>query len=173
MTAKAQGVCTKVRKPPEGVASKLREMFPSSRGMVPQKRPSSVFDPLSECVAESQKRKKKSANQRLKPRNVTVVVLEKYVPRVPQRAARKKLNDADRIKKVELRRNMSIPQVKASITRAFQHLPNFSRYTMLVANQSGYLAVAPHQPLDGNSIIDQVGQGSLYICQEYKDLKVS
>lgn len=109
MTAKAQGVCTKVRKPPEGVASKLREMFPSSGGMVPQKRPSSVFDPLSECVAESQKRKKKSANQRLKPRNVTVVVLEKYVPRVPQRAARKKLNDGDRIKKVELRRNMSIP----------------------------------------------------------------
>ena len=58
MTAKAQAVCAKVRKPPEGVTSKLREMFPSSGGMVPQKRPSSVFDPLNECVAESQKRKK-------------------------------------------------------------------------------------------------------------------
>ena len=58
MTAKAQAVYAKVRKPPEGVASKLREMFPSSGGMVPQKRPSSVFDPLNKCVAESQKRKK-------------------------------------------------------------------------------------------------------------------
>ena len=101
-------VCAKVGKPPEGVASKLREMFPSSGGKVPQKRPSSVFDPLSECVAESQKRK--SANQRMKPRNITVVVLEKSASRVPQRTARRKVHDAARIKKVELRRNMSAPQ---------------------------------------------------------------
>ena len=159
-------------KPSEGVAGKLREMFPSSDGIVPKKRPSSVFDPLSECVAESQKRKKKSVNQRMKPRNVTVVVLEKYASRVPQRAARKKLNDADRIKKVELRRNMSVPQVKAAITHAFEHLPNISGYTLLIANQSGFLTLAPHQALDGNSIIDQVGQGSLYLCQEYVDPKV-
>ena len=134
-------VCAKVGKPPEGVASKLREMFPSSGGKVPQKRPSSVFDPLSECVAESQKRK--SANQRMKPRNITVVVLEKSASRVPQRTAKRKVHDAARIKKVELRRNMSAPQVKAAIIHTFQNLPNISRYTMLVANQSGYLALAP------------------------------
>ena len=83
----------------------------------------------------------------------------------------KKLNDADRIK-VELRPNMSVPQVKAAITHAFQHLPNISGYTLLIANQSGFLALVPYQALNGNSIIDQVGQRSLYLCQEYVDPKV-
>ena len=173
MVAKAEAICDKVRKPPEGVASKLRELFPSSRGVIPQKRPTSVFDPLSECVAESQKRNKKSISHRVKPRKVKVVLLEKYATRVPRRAIRKKLTDAARIKKVELRRNMSAPQVKASIIHHFKHLPNFTSYTMLVANQMGHLTCAAHQKLDGNSIIDQIGQGSLYICQEYAQLKVS
>ena len=85
-TTKAQALCSKAGKP-SGVAGKLREMFPSLDGIVPKKRPSSVFDPLSECVAESQKWKK-SVNQRMKPQNFTVVVLKKYASRVPQRTAR-------------------------------------------------------------------------------------
>jgi len=67
---------------------------------------------------------------------------------------------------------MSVPQVKAAITHAFQHLPNFSGHTLLIANQSGFLALVPHQALDGNSIIDQFGQRSHYLCLEYVDPKV-
>ena len=132
-----------------------------------------MFDPLEELVVQGQKQKKKATGQRLKPRTILTVMMPEILERVPQKAARKKLKDSNRIKKLEFRRNMTPLQVQNTIVRGFRHLGNIIGYTLVSGNQSGYLLRAADQKPDGNTLIDVVGQASLYICEKSAEVTTS
>ncbi len=120
------------------------------------KRPqSSTFDPLSECVAALQKKRKKRSKPKSRMITVNFACLKKTLS-VPHREL--KLTSEGRVKKVE---------VRAVILSAFEDLEVPARFTYLCVGQGSVLECAPNKEPDGTSVIEQVGRSSLYICQVF------
>ena len=76
---------------------------------------------MQPCIALQQKSKKKAAL--VKPSKVSVIVVQDVSKGVPKRKYYKELKQSECVGKVELKRVMSVTQVKSAITRTFSHLP--------------------------------------------------
>lgn len=76
-----------------------------------------MFDPLNECVASAQKRKKKAV--RIKPRKVTVVLVHRETTVVPRFGKKRALKQEGNIRQLQFVRTMSPQQVKNAYFRGF------------------------------------------------------
>ena len=140
-------------------AKALQKLFPACSS----KR---KFDPGAECVAAAQKRRKKAANTRVKPRTIAVVLMKKRRMFVPKGYARSQLNKAGCIIKLEFRRNMSSQEVKNVILRGFSKFDDVENAQYLRCGQDNVLYLSKEQQLDGDGIFELAGQGSVYLTQE-------
>lgn len=68
MTTQAVKYCRELGKPSEQTAKTLRKLFPACSSFKKATAQKRKFDPKAECVAITQKRKKKAANIRIIPR---------------------------------------------------------------------------------------------------------
>jgi len=120
-----------------------------------------TFDPSSDCVVASQKAKKKATNQRIKAKNVTVVLLHNKEEKVPKG---RKRSASGRIKKLEFKRCMKATKVRDIISEGFQGF-DVQNIQFLVCGQDNVLTKFENQELDGDGIIDLAGQGCAYLLQ--------
>lgn len=159
-------------KPSEADARVLSSLFPSSASHS-LKRTSSVFDPLDDCVATAQKRKKKAVH--IKPRKVTVVLMHGETTTVPRFGKRRALKRDGNIRQLQFARSMSPQQVKSALFKAFSRKldrnetiqitymqPNPHTHTLTTVDKSDF---------DGGDVIDLAGQGNLYIRTELVEVK--
>ena len=111
----------------------LAQCFRSTQS-VSKKRPlqSPAFDPTAACVALPAKRKKKAfGGSRVKPSNVTVVMLPKFCYSIPRGKKRKALQEQGRVQVVQFSRSTTPEEVQAAIrsglnTWSYMCLPTFS-----------------------------------------------
>ena len=158
MTNEAKQSCKKLRE-----AEKLAELFGGSRKC--------KFDPKSECVVASQQAKKKS-NQRMKPKTVTVVLLDCKPDVVPKGHLRKKLKKAGRIVKITLKRCMTVSEVRDILIQSFPNFDNIESAQFLCCGKDNIMLLNEDQDLNGDSAINLAGQGSLYLVQEEVSVSV-
>ena len=165
----SRAVLTKIGKPTEAEAHVLASLFPSS-SRPPKRTYSQAFDPLADCVASSQKQKKKAA--RIKPRKILVVLMLEETTVLPRFSKRRALRKAGCIKQLEFMRNMSSQQVKNVIIRGFPE--KFSqkenaKITFLRPEPKSHtLTKIERKDLDGEDTFELAGQGSLYIRLEVR-----
>ena len=149
----AKTICKKV-----GGAKSLAMLFGGSK-----KR---SFDPRNECVVASQQAKKKATNHRMKPRAVTVVLLESKPKSVPKGYLRRKVKQAGRIAKVNMKRCMISSEVRDAIVNTFPDFANIQSAQFLRCGNDNVMLLNEDQDLNGDSVIDLAGQGSLYLVQK-------
>lgn len=89
----------------------------------------------------------------MKTVQVCVFVVEYYTKGVPRGTARKKLIDNQHLVKVELCRNMTPSQIRATILKEASHLSISSAFTMLEYNGHRLLVAADQQPT-GDDVIE-------------------
>ena len=111
LTRRATELSSSLSKPS---AASARALFPSSSS-APRKTVTSAFDPLEEGVFTHEQKRKKGA--RVKAVQVSVFVVKSDTKCVPRGAWRRKLIERKHLVRVELRRNMSPSQVRATISR--------------------------------------------------------
>lgn len=153
-------LCGNLKKPSEADKQKLATLFPGPD----IKKVSSTFDPKADCIVDSQKRKKKKAITRDRPKKISVVLLPDFMQVVPKGNARKRLNKDGRIKKLEFRRNMSFLQARNVIVKSFAGF-KLKDIQVLCCDQSNAMEKAATQTPNGDELMDIAGQGSLYICE--------
>lgn len=149
----ARQLCKRV-----GESQKLATLFGGSR-----KR---SFDPKSECVVASQQAKKKATNQRMKPKIITIVLLDRKPHTVPKGHLRKKLKDAGRIVKLQLKRCMTACEVRDIIVDGFRDFSYIQSAQFLRCGKDNIMLLNEDQDLNGDSVIELAGQGSLYMVQK-------
>lgn len=157
-------ILERVKKPLAAEATVLARCFPSTQS-ASNKRPlqSPAFDPTAACVALPAKRKKKAfGGSRVKPSNVTVVMLPKFCYSIPRGKKRKALQEQGRVQVVQFSRNMTPEEVQAAIRSGFEHL-ELHVFTYLQCSPQGALSVSLIQELDGESAASR--KGSLYVCE--------
>ena len=71
--------------PSDSTANVLAKLFGSNKVCSGRKW---SFDPSAECIVASKKAKKKATNQRIKPKNLNVVLLQQKEEKVPKRKKR-------------------------------------------------------------------------------------
>ena len=159
-------VCKKVVKPSGTDTKVLRQLFPSSSSYVKKRPFSKVFNPASECVAMPQQKKKKAF--RMKPSKVQLIMVNNPDQGIPRGKSRRELVAEERIKKIDFRRNMSSLEVKNIIVQGFKHLPAFTGFTLLEADQQGKLHSSGNQQPDGEYIIESARRrsGPVYLCDK-------
>lgn len=146
---KAAALLANVRKPTEKQALALNKLFPTTSGK---------FNPRSECVAKTAHAKKKKFTIAPKLASVTVILLKKYQTRVPRGECRQDLFQKNRVKKVELHRQMSPGDVKHSILKSF----GCRDFEVLDCAKGGYLLKSSDE-LTASLAIDR--RGALYLCE--------
>ena len=157
---------SRVTKPTKSEAAALGKLFPSSPSL--PKLPSS-FDPGSECVFASQKRKKKSS--RVKPSKLTLTLLPLGSSAIPRGKHRKILENGGRLKKVEFYREMSSQVVQNKIITAFVEQEDFhSTYSLLLQSQDGRLTLADNQFPTGEQFVEEAlkHRGNVYLTPKKK-----
>ncbi len=159
VTSKAQSYCAKVGNVSEKNAIALKQHFPSFYGKTSKKR---KFDPTATCVVADQQKKKKSSNTRIKPRTFNVVLLPRKTIFVPKGYQRSKLLNDGRILKLVFRRNMSSEDVRNVILAGFSDL-SLEKVLFLTCGQDNRLEALSNDDVNGDSIFDLAGQGSVYI----------
>ena len=160
-----------MKKPLAAEATVLARCFPSTSSQsVSKKRPlqspEPAFDPTAACVAQRAKRMKKAfggSKARVKPSNVTVVMLPKFCYSVPRGKKRKALQEQGRIQVVQVNRSMTPEEVQAAIRSGFQHLELPVKFTYLQCSPQGALSVSLSQEVDGESAASR--KGSLYFSE--------
>ena len=85
-------MCSTLKKLSTANVRTLSSLFPASQPVKPAS--SDAFDPLADCVTSAAKRKK--AAMRIKPRKITVVVVD-ATDRVPSFGKRKALKNEGKI----------------------------------------------------------------------------
>ena len=170
LTKRGTSISNKLGKPSEAHVRALKTLFPSSSS-APRKRNSLAFDPLDECVFSQEQKKRNGA--RMKTVQVCVFVVEDYTKGVPRGTARKKLIDNQHLVKVELRRNMTPSQIRATILKEVSHLGISNAFTMLECNGHRLVVAADQQPTGDNVIeIALKRKGAIfYICPEIDKTK--
>ena len=105
-----------MKKPSEADSKVLRSLFPtsSSSRSVPMKR---KFNPLDECVVSKQKQKKEAT--RIKPHNVTIVLMTEGDNLIPHGKKQKSMLQNGFIKQCELSRDLSAMEVEEKIVKLF------------------------------------------------------
>ena len=123
------------------------------------------FNPIDECVAAEQQRKKKAAIPRYKGRAkcLTTVVLKDLPSTIPKGGPRDKLKEAGRVKELCFRRILSEKEVNTLILEGFQGI-KLSEFEYLQC-KDGSLVVAEKQKLNGNEVIMLAGCGCLYLYE--------
>ena len=158
-----------MKKPSEADSKVLRSLFPtsSSSRSVPMKR---KFNPLDECVVSKQKQKKKAT--RIKPHNVTVVLMTVGDNLIPSGKKRKSMLQNGFIKQCELSRDLSAMEVKEKIVKLFSEKVSEkvskkdSHVKFLVPDAKSHILKEREDKsneFNGNDTIEHAGQGSLYI----------
>ena len=143
---------------PSAVA--MQKLFPGfgvNYGKTKQK-----FNPSGECVVSELKRKKKSTNARIKPRNIAVVLLRKKSIFVPKGHSRQLLNKQGRIHKILFCRRMSENDVKIKILESFASF-QLEDLEFFQCDQNNILLDLHGKKMDGDSVFEVAGQGSLYV----------
>lgn len=134
----------RVRKSSKADTQVLTQPFPSSS--TKRRLFSGAFDPTKECVATSQQKKKAFRSK------VQVLFVDELDCSIPCGKYRKELAASD--KKLEFVQNMLSLGVKSTMLEGFKHLPGFTNFTLLEADQSGKLNVSNTQEPDGQYIIE-------------------
>lgn len=138
-----------IKRPTEKQALALNKLFPST---------SRKFNPRAECVAKAAHAKKKKFTIAPKLASVTVFLMKNYQTRIPRGECRQDLFDRERVKKVELHRQMSPEQVKRVILDSF----GCKGFSVLDYAKGGYLLKTSDE-LSANTAIDR--RGALYLCE--------
>lgn len=128
------------------------------------------FDPKAECVVASQIRKKKACNTRMKPKSVSVVIVNDVPSIVPKGRIRSKLTKSNQIAKISLRRSMSSSEVRRAIVDAFPAISDVETAKFLCCNKDNTIIVNDNQLLNGDEAIELAGQGSLYLTRSKTDV---
>ena len=144
-------------RPSEKCASTLKNLFPVTSN---KKR---KFDPTGACVSTDARRKKKAASTRIRPKKVSVVLLEAMPPYVPKGHARAKLMKTGLIKQISFCRNMSNIEVRDILVKEFSKVDQVQTAQFLRCEPSNVMCLNPNQELDGDGVIELAGQGSLYL----------
>ena len=144
----------------EASANVVRKIFPGLKSKCGNGK--RKFDPSEECVIADQKRKKKSTSVRIKPRTFPVVLLRKKTMFVPKGHNRQRLNKDGRIQKVAFRRNMSQDEVTNTILEAFASF-ELEGIELLRCGQDNLLSVVKDTEMNGDTVFEVAGQGSLYV----------
>lgn len=154
-----------LKKPSDTNIKALVKLFPTCKSGV--KKP--VFDPTSDCIASENQRCKKSANSITKGRlkSLKVVIVKDFPCSVPKGPLRERLIKIGRLKEVSFTRVMSESHCQDTILDAFKTI-GLKKFYYLQAQKNHSLQLAPNQILDGNSVINLAGSGSLYL-QEAND----
>ena len=160
ITSKATAICSKVGKPSKSSAAALAKRL-GNAGPSSRKR---SFDPSTACVIATQLAKKKSTYQRVK-KTLSVVLLKGKPAVVPKGRSRSKLTDCGRIVKLHFKRFMKAFEVRNIICRAFSEFQGVETAQYLQC-ENNIMLLNENQELDGDNIIDQAGQGSLYLTQK-------
>ena len=150
-----------MKKPSEADSKVLRSLFPTSSfsRSVPMKR---KFNPLDECVVSKQKQKKAT---RIKPRNVTVVLMTEGDNLIPRGKKRKSMLQNGFIKQCELSHDLSGMEVE-KIVKLFSEKVSKkdSLVEFSVPDPKSHILKEREDKsneFNGNDTIEQ--QGSLYI----------
>ena len=165
---RAISICHRVGKPNEADRKVLNKLYPAcnsrSRASFPQKR---KFDPLDESIAEMKKAKKKAAIPKGggKVRTITAVLLNHPTSTVPKGTARKRLMADGRIKKMQIRRNMSPSVIQRVIGHAFSAIAGASKARFMKSGRDNTLTIISKQVLNGDDVAELAGGGSLYLAQ--------
>ena len=95
-----------------------------------------------------------------------VVVLEEIQDKVPKGGARKKLNDAGRVKKLEFRRTFSKQQVKNVLVKNFPRL-DMANCTFYKSDSDTKLKFCDVEDLfpNGQEVSELASKESLYIVE--------
>lgn len=163
-------LCKKVGNPSGSTVETLAKLFGTNPKAGSRKR---SFDPRSECVVASQQAKKKASNQRMKPRMVTVVLLKQKPETVPKGHSRKKMKQSGRIVKVQLKRCMTTSEVRDVIVDSFSDFEDIRSAQFLRCGKDNIMLLNEDQDLNGDSVIDLAGQGSLYLVQKKVEVSSS
>ena len=112
----------------------------------------------------SQQKKKKST--KIRPKIITVVLLDGGCSHVPRGRKRQQLKEKGHIQKISVARNMSVLQIKNCIIRAFSGLP-LTAYKVLKVSGEGHslTEVSGDVEFNGEEIISIAGFGSLYLSK--------
>lgn len=166
-TQKAIDICRRVGKPNEADRKLLNKLYPAcsskSHSSFPRKR---KFDPVDESIAEMNKAKKKAAiPKRGKLRTITAVLLDRSTSTVPKGTVRKRLAADGRIKKIQIRRNMSPSVIRRVIVHAFSGITGASKAKFMKSGRDNTLSVVRDQVLNGDDVSELVGGGSLYLSE--------
>ena len=157
-----------MKKPSEADSKVLHSLFSTSSfsRSVPMKR---KFNPLDECVVSKQKQKKAT---RIKPRNVTVVLMTEGDNLIPCGKKRKSMLQNGFIKQCELSRDLSAMEVEENIVKLFSEKisekvsKKDSHVEFLVPDPKSHILKEREDKsneFNGNDTIEHAGQGSLYI----------
>ena len=118
-----------------------------------QKHPG-AFDPMTDCVFEHQKKKRKAARHKIS--KISLMVVRSIQDGVPKAANRDKLIEEGRMIMVDLTRQMQSSQVRAVFLNAVKGL-NIKAYQVLdVVGQK--LAVSKNQHPDGDCVIENTSR---------------
>lgn len=85
---------------------------------------------------------------------------------VPRGYARSQLMKADRIVKLEFRRNMSRQEVIDIITSGFSKFDGNQNARYFTCGEDNVLCVLDERDLDGGRVFEVARQGSLYLIEE-------
>lgn len=160
--------CKKFGLPDVKCATTLKHLFPATSSSGSKKR---KFNPAEECVASDAHRKRKAANLRVRPKNISVVVLESMPTHVPKGHVRSKLVKKGNVKQILFRRNMTPDEVRAILVREFRGI-NVQTAQFLQCKPSNVLCLSHDQELGGEGVIDLAGQGSLYLTLKPVEVSV-
>ena len=163
-------VCKKVGKPSEEHASRLANLFPSTRSeaAIEKKSQSAYrFDPTAESVNIQQKLKKKSSVTRSRPYHLWVVVCSEKTSVVPKAGTRRRMKKDGRVKRLEFSRVMSKQEVKNVLLRNFPAL-QLTKPIFLKAQPDNTI-----QPVgvvgggfpDGDEVLTIASKESLYVVE--------
>ena len=120
-----------------------------------------AFDPSASCVAAVQQQKKKES--RANTTVIEVFILPSYQNKVPRRTERRNLKEGGRNKKITVHRQMSELEIKNTILREFNHIPNFTYFVLLECEANNTLKLSMHQ-LTGVIAVER--RGALYLCEK-------
>ena len=163
-TDRAIGLCKRIGSPPGPQRQVIQHLYPASTGVVKKVPIKRKFNPTEISIAEQQKKKKKAAV--VKPRTVSVVLLNKHISAVPKGKSRKSLLVEGRIRKVSISRMMCAENVHSCICNAFSDSVEMSApVVFLCTGRDNSLDVFQKQDLDGSELIELAGGGSVYLLE--------
>lgn len=100
-----------------------------------------------------------------KPKTVSFVLLKQFQSVVPKGKSRKKVLGDGRIKKVQIRRSISVQQIRAIIITEFAEFENASSFLFLCTGKDNAVEVFSKQELDGCEVAELAGSGSVYLVE--------